>query len=258
MTTVQQPKSKNEVSKNDTPKSTKKDIFFSTEERPGTLIIVEGSDGSGKSTQLLIAKNLLESNGFFCVHSVWNSSMKIHEMQKKFKKFDLHMPAAVFDSIYASDFIERYLTEMRWALKAGMVVLCDRYMYTALARGYARGIRMEHLKPFYDLYFPVPDLAFYFRIPVDIAAQRAIGRNPLKHYEAGMDVRYSENIIDSFKKFQTKVIEWYDILAEQNGMHVIDGTAPVYKTTPMFIAEIAEYFEKKYDVKLMWQHFTKE
>ncbi len=88
-----------------------------------------------------------------------------------------------------------------------MVVLCDRYMYTALARGYARGIRMEHLKPFYDLYFPVPDLAFYFRIAVETAAERAIGRNPLKHYEAGMDVRYSENIIDSFKKFQTKVIE---------------------------------------------------
>ncbi len=231
--------------------SPKKEIFFSTEERPWTLIIVEGSDGSGKSTQLLIAKNLLESNGFFCVHSVWNSSVKIHEMQKKMKKFDLHMPAAVFDTIYAADFMERYLTEMRWALKAGMVVLCDRYMYTALARGYARGLKMEHLKPFYDLYFPIPDLAFYFRIPVETAAERAIGRNPLKHYEAGMDVRYSDNIIESFKKFQTKVIEWYDILAHENGMHIIDGTAPVYKTTPLFIAEIAAYFEKKYDVRLM-------
>lgn len=235
----------------------KQNIFFSTEERPGTLIIVEGSDGSGKSTQLLIAKNLLESNGFFCVHSIWNSSLKIHEMQKQVKKTDPHMPAAVFDTIYASDFIERYITEMRGALKAGMVVLCDRYMYTALARGYARGLKMEHLKPFYDLYFPVPDMAFYFRIPVETAAERAIGRNPLKHYEAGMDVRYSENIIDSFKKFQTKVIEGYDILAERCGMHVIDGTAPVYKTTPLFINKIAEYFEKKYDVRLMGPHYTK-
>jgi dTMP kinase len=230
---------------------TKKEIFFSTEERPGTLIIVEGSDGSWKSTQLLIAKNLLESNGFFCVHSVWNSSLKIHEMQKKLKKSDLHMPAAVFDMVYASDFIERYLTEMRWALRAGMVVLCDRYMYTALARGYARWLKMEHLKPFYDAYFPVPDMAFYFRIPVETAAQRAIGRNPLKHYEAGMDVRYSDNIIESFKKFQTKVIEGYDTLAEQNSMHIIDGIAPVYKTTPLFIEKIADYFEKKYDVQLM-------
>ena len=234
----------------------KKEIFFSTEERPWTLIIVEWSDGSGKSTQLLIAKNLLESSGFFCVHSVWNSSLKIHEMQKQLKKKDLNMPAAVFDTIYASDFIERYLTEMRGALKAGMVVLCDRYMYTALARGYARWVRMEHLKPFYDLYFPIPDLAFYFRIPVEVAAERAIGRNPLKHYEAGMDVRYSDNIIESFKKFQTKVIEWYDILAEQNGMHVIDGKAPVYKTTPIFIKEIAKYFKKKYDVTLMGQNYS--
>jgi dTMP kinase len=244
-------------SKKTESKSISKEIFFSTEERPWTLIIVEWSDGSGKSTQLLIAKNLLESNGFFCVHSVWNSSIKIHEMQKKLKKTDPHMPAAVFDMIYASDFIERYLTEMRGALKAGMVVLCDRYMYTALARGYARGLKMDHLKPFYDQYFPIPDLAFYFRIPVEIAAERAIGRNPLKHYEAGMDVRYSDNIIDSFKKFQTKVIEGYDILAEENGMHIIDGKAPVYKTTPLFISEIAEYFAKKYDVKLMWPHYSK-
>ncbi len=234
-----------------------KDVFFSTEERPGTLIIVEGSDGSGKSTQLLIAKNLLESNGFFCVHSIWNSSLKIHEMQKQMKKTDTNMPAAVFDTIYAADFIERYITEMRGALKAGMVVLCDRYMYTALARGYARGLKMDHLKPFYDLYFPIPDMAFYFRIPVETAAERAIGRNPLKHYEAGMDVRYSENIIESFKKFQTKVIEGYDILAERCGMHVIDGTAPVYKTTPVFINKIAQYFEKKYDVRLMGPHYTK-
>ncbi len=253
------PSSKNTSSQSKTAKnleSPKKDIFFSTEERPGTLIIVEGSDGSGKSTQLLIAKNLLESNGFFCVHSIWNSSIKIHEMQKKMKKTDLHMPAAVFDMIYASDFMERYLTEMRGALRAGMVVLCDRYMYTALARGYARGLKMDHLKPFYDSYFPTPDLAFYFRIPVEIAAQRAIGRNPLKHYEAGMDVRYSDNIIDSFKKFQTKVIEGYDTLAEQNGMHIIDGTAPVYKTTPLFVEKIAEYFHKKYDVRLMGPHYN--
>ncbi len=229
----------------------KKEVFFSAEERPGTLIIVEWSDGSGKSTQLLIAKNLLESNGFFCVHSVWNSSIKIHEMQKQLKKKDLHMPAAVFDMVYASDFIERYLTEMRGALRAGMVVLCDRYMYTALARGYARGLKMEHMKPFYDAYFPVPDMAFYFRIPVEVAAQRAIGRNPLKHYEAGMDVRYSDNIIESFKRFQTKVIEGYDILSEENGIHVIDGIAPVYKTTPLFIEKIADYFERKYDVQLM-------
>jgi dTMP kinase len=235
----------------------KSEIFFSTSERPGTLIIVEWSDGSGKSTQLLIAKNLLESNGFFCVHSVWNSSIKIHEMQKKLKKGDPHMPAAVFDTIYAADFMERYITEMRGALKAWMVVLCDRYMYTALARGYARGLKMDYARPFYDMFFPVPDLSFYFRIPVETACERAIGRNPLKHYEAGMDVRYSENIIESFKRFQSKVIEWYDILAEQDRIHVIDGMAPVYKTTPVFINKIAEYFEKKYEVRLMWPHYSK-
>ncbi len=108
----------NALTKKCTPRKTTKKVevqknFFSTEERPGTLIIVEGSDGSGKSTQLLVAKNLLESNGFFCVHSEWNSSEMIHPMQKRFKKFDPYMPAAVFDMIYASDFIERYITQIR-------------------------------------------------------------------------------------------------------------------------------------------------
>lgn len=110
-TTKKQPAKK--TTKTMSAVSPKKETFFSTDERPGTLIIVEGSDGSGKSTQLLIAKNLLESNGFFCVHSEWNSSEKIHTMQKRMKKFDPYMPAAVFDTIYAADFIERYLTQIR-------------------------------------------------------------------------------------------------------------------------------------------------
>lgn len=176
--------------------------------------------------------------------------MKIHEMQKNSRK-------QIF--ICLQQYLILCMQRTLWNVtlqkcdelsRLGMVVLCDRYMYTALARGYARGLKMEHLKPFYDAYFPVPDMSFYFRISVDIAAQHLSHRTePLKHYEAGMDVRYSDNIIESFKKFQTKVIEGYDILAEQNGMYVIDGTAPVYKTTPLFIEKIAEYFEEK---SMMW------
>lgn len=234
----------------DTNKTTKEHNFFPTSERPGTLIIVEGCDGSGKSTQLIILQKLLEANGFFCHHTEWNSNLLIKPLGKEIKKKDPHCPAVVFDLVFAADFMERYITEIKGKLAAGMVVLCDRYMYTALARGYARGLKVDDQRAFYDLFFPKPDLAFYFQLPVDVAAKRAIGRNPLKWYEAGMDMSFSENIIDSFMQFQTRVIAGYDQAAQTDHLHIIDGTKPVYETTPDVVRITAEYFKKKYHVSL--------
>lgn len=223
--------------------------FFSTDVRPGSLIIVEGPDGSGKSTQLLIVKSLLEANGFYCHMSQWNSDLKIHPLTKAMKKGDLHMPAPVFDMIFAADFVERYINDIKGKLKAGMIVLCDRYFYTALARGYARGLDINDLRPFYDAYFPTPDLALYFRLPIEVAMQRAVGRTQLKHYEAGMDMQFSDNIIESFKAFQTRVLAGYDTVAKSDNLHIVDGVAPVYKTTPDVIKIVADYIERKYEVK---------
>jgi thymidylate kinase len=109
---------------------------------------------------------------------------------------------------------------------------------------------VEDQRAFYDIFFPKPDLAFYFQLPVDVAAKRAIGRNPLKWYEAGMDMSFSENIIDSFMQFQTRVIAGYDQAAQSDHLHIIDGTKPVYETTPDVIRITAEYFKKKYHVSL--------
>lgn len=112
--------------------------FFSKEVRPGTLIVVEGQDGSGKSTQVKILQKLLESNGFFVHFTEWNSNPRIKPLTKRLKAEDLALPAPVFDMVHAADLMERYVTEIAGMLRAGMVVLCDRYIYTALARGYAR------------------------------------------------------------------------------------------------------------------------
>lgn len=226
--------------------------FFDKSERPGTLIVVEWQDGSGKSTQVRVLQKLLESNGFFVHFTEWNSNPKIKPLTKKLKTLDLALPAPVFDMVHAADLMERYVSEIRGMLKAGIVVLCDRYIYTALARGYARGLDIDHLRKFYDEFFPVPDMTIYFRLPVEAGMKRAAGRSELKHYEAGMDMAFSENILHSFHAFQTRVVDAYDRLAESEKMYVLDAMKPVYETTPEMREIVGNYILKKYDMKLIY------
>jgi dTMP kinase len=232
-------------------KVTRKKPFFPKDVRPGTLIVVEWQDGSGKSTQVKILQKLLESNGFFVHFTEWNSNPRIKPLTKKLKTEDLSLPAPVFDMVHAADLMERYITEIAGMLRAGMIVLCDRYIYTALARGYARGLEIKDLRHFYDQYFPVPDMAFYFRLPVEAGMKRAAGRSELKHYEAGMDMQFSENILHNFHAFQTRVVDAYDSLAESENMYILDAMKPVYETTPEMRRMVGEYFQKKYGMELI-------
>lgn len=232
-------------------KVVRKKPFFPKDVRPGTLIVVEWQDGSGKSTQVKILQKLLESNGFFVHFTEWNSNPRIKPLTKKLKTEDLSLPAPVFDMVHAADLMERYITEIAGMLRAGMIVLCDRYIYTALARGYARGLEIKDLRHFYDQYFPVPDMAFYFRLPVEAGMKRAAGRSELKHYEAGMDMQFSENILHNFHAFQTRVVDAYDSLAESENMYILDAMKPVYETTPEMRRMVGEYFQKKYGMELI-------
>ncbi len=181
----------------------------------------------------------------------WNSNLKIKPLTKTLKKKDLKLPATVFDMVHAADLMERYVSEIKGMLKAGIIVLADRYIYTALARGYARGLNIEEVRPFYDNYFPVPDMTFYFRLPVEAGMKRAAGRNDLKHYEAGMDMEFSDNILHNFHAFQTRVVDAYDQLADSENMYVIDAIKTVCDTTPEMREKVSEYFLKKYGTSLI-------
>ena len=235
----------------ETKREEKAKPFFPKDIRPGTLIVVEGQDGSGKSTQVRILQKLLESNGFFVHFTEWNSNLKIKPLTKMLKKKDLKLPATVFDMVHAADLMERYVSEIKGMLKAGIIVLADRYIYTALARGYARGLEIDDVRPFYDSYFPVPDMVFYFRLPVEAGMKRAAGRNDLKHYEAGMDMEFSDNILHNFHAFQTRVVDAYDRLAESENMYTIDAIKTVCDTTPEMREKVGQYFLKKYGTELL-------
>ena len=128
-----------------------------------------------------------------------------------------------FSLLHATDFADRLLYKIIPPLKAGMIVLADRYTYTAFARDVTRGVDRQWVRELYS--FAVrPDLALYFRVPIDVSVDRLLARRvKLKFYEAGMDLGWSNNPVESFRLFQGKVLEEYDQLVDEFGLQVIDA-----------------------------------
>ncbi len=193
---------------------------------PGRLFIVEGIDGSGKSTQLSLLQKWLESEGYVTFFSEWNSSTLVQDVTRRGKKKKMLTPMT-FSLIHATDFADRTEHHIIPPLKAGAVVLADRYIYTAFARDVTRGVHPEWVRGLYG--FSVkPTVGFYFRIPLDVAMKRILGgRDAIKYYEAGMDLELSEDIEDSFRLFQSRIIEEYEKMVGEFGLVVIDATLSI-------------------------------
>lgn len=193
---------------------------------PGRLFIVEGVDGSGKSTQLTLLAQWLRSEGFLVVYSEWNSSPIVRETTSRGKKRQLLTPLT-FSLIHATDFADRVEREIVPSLKAGAIVLADRYMYTAFARDVARRVDPLWVRSLYR-FAPTPTLAFYFRTPLEVALKRILsGRPKLKHYEAGMDLALHPDPSESYRIFQSRILVEYEKLVQEYGLHVMDAVLPV-------------------------------
>ena len=194
---------------------------------PGKLIVVEGIDGSGKSTQLSLLQKWLESQNFNTFFTEWNSSELVKETTRRGKKTKVLTPLT-FSLLHATDFANRLYHQILPPLKAGMIVLADRYMYTAFARDAVRGMSPGWLRNLYS--FAVrPDLVFYFRVPIEVSVSRLLSgtRAELKYYEAGMDMGLSSNLTESFKIFQSHALAEYDKLVDEFSLTVIDATLEI-------------------------------
>jgi dTMP kinase len=132
-----------------------------------------------------------------------------------------------FSLLHATDFADRLLYKIIPPLKAGMIVLADRYAYTAFARDVIRGVDRQWVRELYS--FAVrPDLALYFRVPIDVSLDRLMARRvKLKFYEAGMDLGWSTNPVESFRLFQGKVLDEYDRIVDEYGLHVINAAGSI-------------------------------
>lgn len=192
----------------------------------GKLIIVEGVDGSGKSTQIRLLEKWLKYAGVPVYFTEWNSSETVKEITSKGKKKGLLTPIT-FSLLHATDFADRYERHILPLLHAGYVVLADRYIYTAFARDVVRGCHPRWVRQMYD-FAAKPDIAFYFRVPVDIAFDRIVKNRPkLKYYEAGMDLNLSNDPYESYRIFQGRIVEQYESMIGPENFAVIDGTVDI-------------------------------
>ncbi len=211
-------------------------------EYPGKLFVVEGIDGSGKTTQLGLLAKWLSAAGHPVVVTEWNSSALVKAATKTGKKKNALTPMT-FSLLHATDFADRLLYNIIPPLKAGMIVLADRYAYTAFARDTARGVDRRWVRDLYS--FAVkPDLAVYFRVPIEISTERLLARRvKLKFYEAGMDMGWSTNVVESFRIFQGKVLDEYDRLVDEYALSVVDATGSITEQQKIFRKLVSQHLE---------------
>ena len=207
----------------------------------GKLVVVEGIDGSGKSTQIRLVGKWLKSKLLPVFMTEWNSSELVKEITSKGKKKNSLTPTT-FSLLHATDFADRYERNIFPLLRAGYIVLADRYVYTAYARDIVRGCSPKWIQKVYD--FAVkPDAVFYFRVPIDVAIERImVGRPKLKYYEAGMDLNLSNDPFDSYRIFQSRIIEQYESMIKPEGFIVIDGTSGIEEQQQLVRNKIIEIF----------------
>lgn len=190
---------------------------------PGRLFVVEGIDGSGKSTQMDLLHKWLVSQGYLVVFSEWNSSPIVKGTTKRGKKRHLLSPMS-FSLIHAADFASRIHGQILPALQAGAIVLADRYVYTAFARDAARKVSRSWLRSMYA-FAPRPTIAFYYDVPLDMAVRRIMeGRPTLKYYEAGLDLDLSPDPAESFRQYQGMIQDEYEAMVAEFGLVRMDAS----------------------------------
>ena len=196
------------------------------DDKKGKLVVVEGIDGSGKSTQIRLLEKWFRSKNIPVFLTEWNSSQTVKQITSKGKRKGRLTPIT-FSLLHATDFADRYERNILPLLQSGYVVLADRYIYTAFARDIVRGCNPKWVRNVYECAVK-PDIVFYFRVPVDIAVERILsGRPKLKYYEAGMDLNLSNDPYESYRIFQSRIIEQYDKLATAENFTTVDGTMEI-------------------------------
>lgn len=211
---------------------------------PGKLIVVEGIDGSGKSTQLHLLEKWLRYNGFEVFRTEWNSSDMVKSITSKGKKKE-NLTPTTFSLLHATDFADRFERNILPLLRAGYFVLADRYIYTAYARDATRGCDSNWVRKVYDFAIK-PDIIFYFRVPLDTAMDRILsGRPKLKFYEAGMDLNLSKDLYDSFRIFQSRIIEQYEDMSKREDFCIMDATAQIQEQQKVMREKVRKLLPKK-------------
>ena len=187
----------------------------------GKLIVIEGTDGVGRSTQIRLLKEWLEQQGHAVLDTGLSRSGLVGKSIKRAKEGHT-LGRITLSLFYATDFADRLENEIVPALRAGFVVLTDRYTYSLIARAMVRGLDPAWIRNLHRFALK-PDAVFYLRIGVDELIPRAVFTRGFDYWESGIDLYSTEDMYESFRRYQSALIEQFDKLAEEFHFEVIDA-----------------------------------
>src|SRR5215213_5849842 len=199
--------------------------YLSIDGYPGKLIAIEGTDGVGRTTQILLLREWLEVKGYGVVETGWTRST-LMQPTIEIAKSSNTLNKLTFVLLYATDFADRLEKEIIPALKAGFVVLSDRYIFTALARAGVRGVDRQWLRNLYGFAI-APHMVFYLKVDVETLIGRVLQARGMDFWESGMDLKHGDDIYDSFRAYQNKLLREYGSMADEFGFRVLDARRPI-------------------------------
>jgi dTMP kinase len=201
-----------------------------SEELGGKLIVVEGADGSGRSTQIAELVTWLETSGRATVQVGLKRSTLVSEELERAQQGNV-LSRTTLALFYATDFADQLENLILPALKSGFIVLADRYIYTLMARDMVRGMNEAWLKNLYGI-APEPDAVFYLSVEPQELVQRNLAKTAtLDYWESGMDLGLSRDMFDSFLKYQTAMGESFRKLQKSYDFAIIDANRSVLSVT---------------------------
>jgi dTMP kinase len=215
--------------------------YLPTEGRTGKLIVLEGTDGCGRSTQAILLKEWLEVQGYAVIDTGWTRSKLVGKAITD-AKLGHSLHRLTYCLMYATDLADRMEYQIIPALKSGFIVLADRYIYTLLARGVARRADKTWLRNLFS--FAVqPDLVFYLQVGVNDLVPRVLEAGKMNYWESGLDMNYGDDLYDSFVAYQTELIEQFNIMSEEYGFTTLDARQESRAIQRQLRREVTGYLE---------------
>jgi dTMP kinase len=215
--------------------------YLPIDKYPGKLIAIEGTDGIGRSTQIQLLREWLEVKGYGVVETGWTRS-PLMQPTIELAKSSNTLNKLTFVLLYATDFADRLEKEIIPALKAGFVVLSDRYIFTALARAGVRGIDRTWLRSLYGFAI-APHMVFYLKLDVETLIGRVLASRGMDFWESGMDLKLGDDIYDSFRAYQNKLLREYGSMAEEFHFRSVDARRSIDQIQAELRKQVAAFLE---------------
>lgn len=218
--------------------------YLTSNHLPGKLIVIEGQDCSGRSTQISLLKNWLESKGHAVLDTGLKRSTLVGNVINEAKKGNI-LGKTTLSLLYSTDFADQLENKIIPALSAGYIVLADRYIFTLMARDIVRGASKEWLKELFGFAL-IPDLIFYINLDPQTLLHRVFSKyGHLDYWESGMDAHLSSDMLESFKKYHILLKHEYEIMVKEYNFIILNGKESIDKMQTILRRKIEGFLEEK-------------